>query len=241
MLAAALLEVGGEVLVGVAPLLGAEHPDLLAAQLIAQRLKGRDLIHHPHHALAAAAVGAVGKLAPVLIDPSMGGDRLPGRVVGQLRRAGRTGRSARARRAPAGAPCCWSGTRAPPAGGSARGGSGWCRRPSASAARCAGTSGPRTCTRRPDPAACARRTTGKITSLTFPSGLATDASATRNSSFSLPATRLNSPISSSLTFFSAFAPILCTVEISRSTSVSVISRSRAYSSAASSVSRSARG
>ena len=52
-----------------------------------------------------------------------------------------------------------------------------------------------------------------------------------------PVTRLNALTSSSVTFCSARAPIRCTVEISRSTRVSVISRSRSCSSAASSVSR----
>nr|WP_256260389.1 hypothetical protein [Streptomyces atratus] len=53
----------------------------------------------------------------------------------------------------------------------------------------------------------------------------------------MPDTFLNALMSCSVTFFSARAPIRCTVEISSSTSVSVISRSRSCSSAASNVTR----
>lgn len=56
-----------------------------------------------------------------------------------------------------------------------------------------------------------------------------------NRMFSLPATLRNALISSSVTFRSARAPIRCTVAISRSTRLSVTSRSRSYSSAASRV------
>jgi len=59
--------------------------------------------------------------------------------------------------------------------------------------------------------------------------------------FSLPVTRLNALTSSSVTFLSARAPMRCTVEISSSTRVSVISRSRVCSSAASRVSISGSG
>lgn len=59
--------------------------------------------------------------------------------------------------------------------------------------------------------------------------------------FSLPDTFLNALMSCSVTFFSARAPIRCTVEISSSTSVSVISRSRSCSSAASNVTRNVTG
>ncbi len=57
----------------------------------------------------------------------------------------------------------------------------------------------------------------------------------------MPVTRLNSRISSSVILRSARALMRCTVAISRSTSVSVISRSLACSSAASRVSRSGSG
>src|SRR6266704_2278280 len=57
-----------------------------------------------------------------------------------------------------------------------------------------------------------------------------------NRMLSLPETRLRSETSSSTTFFSARALIRRTVAMSRSTSVSVISRSRQYSRAASRVS-----
>ncbi|MFE9123167.1 hypothetical protein [Streptomyces sp. NPDC007172] len=57
----------------------------------------------------------------------------------------------------------------------------------------------------------------------------------------MPDTFLNALTSCSVTFLSARAPIRCTVEISNSTNVSVISRSRSCSSAASNVTRSATG
>ena len=84
-------------------------------------------------------------------------------------------------------------------------------------------------------------TAGYTTARTGSSGRASDASATRNRMFSLPVTRRNSATSWSLTRFSARARTRCTVPISRSTSVSVISRCRACSNAASSVNRSSTG
>ncbi len=73
------------------------------------------------------------------------------------------------------------------------------------------------------------RTAGNTTSRTLPSGAASAASATWNKMFSLPPTRLNALMSSSVTFRSARAPIRCTVAISRSTKLSVTSRSRSTS------------
>jgi hypothetical protein len=67
------------------------------------------------------------------------------------------------------------------------------------------------------------RTAGNTTSRAGPSGAANAASATANRMFSLPVTRLNALTSSSVTRFSARAPIRCTVEISNSTNASVIS------------------
>lgn len=62
-----------------------------------------------------------------------------------------------------------------------------------------------------------------------------------NRMFSLPVTFLNALTSSVVTFRSARAPIRCTVAISSSTSVSVISCCRVCSSAASNVSISGPG
>jgi hypothetical protein len=59
--------------------------------------------------------------------------------------------------------------------------------------------------------------------------------------FSLPVTFLNALISSLVTRRSARAPIRCTVAINNSTKVSVISRSRWWTSAASNVSVNGRG
>lgn len=79
------------------------------------------------------------------------------------------------------------------------------------------------------------RTAGYTTSRTASAGRASEASAMANRMFSLPVTRRNALISSSVTFRSARAPIRCTVAISRSTRLSVTSRSRSASSAASRV------
>lgn len=84
-------------------------------------------------------------------------------------------------------------------------------------------------------------TTGNTTVRTGSSGRASDASATLNSKPSLPCTRLNAFTSSVVTFCSARAPIRCTVDSSRFTSASVISRRRQYSNAASNAIRSSTG
>lgn len=68
---------------------------------------------------------------------------------------------------------------------------------------------------------------GNTTSSTMPPGLCEDAEAMRNKMFSLPVTFLMiSPVNCSLVLVSARALIRCTVAISRSARVSVISRSR---------------
>lgn len=87
-LGAAFLEVGGEVLVGVAPVVGADDPDLLAAQPLPERLEGHDLVGHAHHPLPAAGVGAVDQLGPVAVHPVVDRDALTGRVVGDVAGAG---------------------------------------------------------------------------------------------------------------------------------------------------------
>jgi hypothetical protein len=88
VLGAVGLEVGGQVLVGVAPPVRAGDPDLLAAQLLAQPLEGDDLVDRADDALSAVLVGAVDQRLPVLGDPGMGRDVLPGGVVGQAARGG---------------------------------------------------------------------------------------------------------------------------------------------------------
>jgi len=87
MLGAACGEIGNQVLIGVAELLRADHPDSLAPQLVAQRLEGADLINRAHHPAPALAVGAVRQLLPVPGQPVVHRDRLACRVVGQARRA----------------------------------------------------------------------------------------------------------------------------------------------------------
>ncbi|WP_425460182.1 CATRA conflict system CASPASE/TPR repeat-associated protein [Herbidospora galbida] len=62
VLEAAYLVVGGEVVVGVAPPVRPDHPDLLAAQLVAQALEHPALIHRPQDPLTALAVGPVHQL-----------------------------------------------------------------------------------------------------------------------------------------------------------------------------------
>ena len=79
------------------------------------------------------------------------------------------------------------------------------------------------------------RTAGYTTSRTASAGRASEASAMANRMFSLPVTRRNALTSSPVTFRSARAPIRCTVAISTSTRLSVTSRSRPASSAASKV------
>ncbi|WP_326642239.1 hypothetical protein OIE67_19355 [Nonomuraea fuscirosea] len=49
VLHAARGKIGGQVLLRVAKGMGADHPDLLAPQGVAQCLEGDDLVHHPHH------------------------------------------------------------------------------------------------------------------------------------------------------------------------------------------------
>ena len=58
-------EVGLQVLVWVAELGGAGHPDALAAQLVAQRFQGAQLVDRPDHPLRAALRGAVDQGLPV--------------------------------------------------------------------------------------------------------------------------------------------------------------------------------
>jgi hypothetical protein len=77
------LEVVREVLVGVAPLVGADDPDLLAAQLLAQRLEGADLVHAADHAPAGLAGVLEDQGGPVAEHALVGGYGLAGRVVGE--------------------------------------------------------------------------------------------------------------------------------------------------------------
>jgi hypothetical protein len=84
-------------------------------------------------------------------------------------------------------------------------------------------------------------TAGNTTCRTASSGASSAASAMANKMFSLPVTFLKALTSSWVTRRSARALIRCTVEIRRSTRVSVISRSRQCNSAASSTNRSSVG
>ncbi|MDT0543025.1 hypothetical protein RND15_09860 [Streptomyces sp. DSM 41529] len=80
------LEVLGQVLIGVAPLVGADHPDLLALELIAQGLEGHDLVDHAHHPASAALVGAVHDFRPVPAHRLVDRHRLAQRVVRRVPR-----------------------------------------------------------------------------------------------------------------------------------------------------------
>jgi hypothetical protein len=80
-----------------------------------------------------------------------------------------------------------------------------------------------------------------MTARTGSSGRPSAASAILKRMFSFPVTRLNALISSLVTSLSARALIRCTVAISNSTIVSVISRSRSQTSAANSSTVSSRG
>jgi hypothetical protein len=75
------LEVVGQVLVGVAPAVGAEYPDLLAAQLVPQGLEHAALVHAAQDPLPAALVGAVQQLLEVRRDHALDGDLLAAGVV----------------------------------------------------------------------------------------------------------------------------------------------------------------
>ncbi|MGO9792495.1 MAG: UvrD-helicase domain-containing protein [Solirubrobacteraceae bacterium] len=55
-----------QVFVGVAPAAGTDDPDLLAAQLIAQRLEGRDLIDLAQHPPGAYERSATHPAAPLI-------------------------------------------------------------------------------------------------------------------------------------------------------------------------------
>ena len=84
VLAAPLLEVLGQVFIGVAPGVCAHDPDLLAPQLLPQCLKSDYFVDHPGHAGPAAGVGAVDQVGPVSGGTPMGGDGFPERVVRQV-------------------------------------------------------------------------------------------------------------------------------------------------------------
>jgi len=82
------LEVGREVLVGVAPRIGADHPDLLAPQLLAQRLERDDFVHYAGDPGPALGVVFEDQLRPVARRAPMRRDSLIERVVGQVPRLG---------------------------------------------------------------------------------------------------------------------------------------------------------
>jgi hypothetical protein len=77
------LEVVREVLVGVAPLVGADDPDLLAAQLLAQRLEGADLVHAADHPPAGLTGVLEDQGGPVAEHPLVAGYALAWWVVGE--------------------------------------------------------------------------------------------------------------------------------------------------------------
>jgi hypothetical protein len=81
VLGAVDLEVAGEILVGVAPLLRAEDPDLLAAQPLAQRLKDARLIDVADDPGAPTRVGLRQQVGPARIDGAIEDDVLAERVV----------------------------------------------------------------------------------------------------------------------------------------------------------------
>lgn len=81
VLLAPLGEVLRQVLIGVAPLVGDDDPDLLALELVAQSLERDDLIDHAHHPAPTALVGAVNNLGPVPAHRRVHRHRLAQRVV----------------------------------------------------------------------------------------------------------------------------------------------------------------
>ena len=67
-------EVGRQILVGVAEAVGARHPDLLAAQPLAQGLQHADLVVDAVHPLAAARRVLDHDVAPLRADHALDGD-----------------------------------------------------------------------------------------------------------------------------------------------------------------------
>ena len=78
------VEVGGQVLVGVAVAVGAPDPDLLAAQPLAQRLQDADLVGDPVDACVAVLVPVQDGVLPGAAHHALQGDVLVGRVGVQL-------------------------------------------------------------------------------------------------------------------------------------------------------------
>ena len=91
------LEVGGQVFVGVAVTVGADDPDFLAAQLLAQCLEHANLVGDAVDALAALGVGLHHGVAPEAADDRRRAARLrrSGRRASCCRRGGAAARSAR--------------------------------------------------------------------------------------------------------------------------------------------------
>ena len=137
------------------PAVGAGDPDLLAAQVLAQRLEGDDLVDHPHDALAAVLASAVDQRLPVLGDPGVGRDVFPGGVAGQAARSGVPVDQRPGPRLPAGRRCWRRGTPGPRGAGSARAGSARCRAAQGLHGAPVGGAGG-TCTRRRGRAASSR-------------------------------------------------------------------------------------
>jgi len=88
VLAAPLRIVSREVLVRVAPAVGADDPDLLAAQRVTQRLERRDLVHHPHDPPPASRVLAMHDVLPVAAHATVHRHELAERVVRDVPCAG---------------------------------------------------------------------------------------------------------------------------------------------------------
>src|SRR5258708_10465711 len=80
------LKIGGQVLVRITVAVGANNPNLLAAQLLAQRLKDTNLVSDPVYPRPAAGVGLNNRLPPkaaydgyrnVLLNPEKTKPRIP--------------------------------------------------------------------------------------------------------------------------------------------------------------------
>ena len=84
VIGAVLLEIGRQVLIGVPPPVRAGNPDLLAAQGFPQRLKGGDLVGHPHHPAPAAGIDPVHHVFPITVDAAVRRHRLPPRVINRV-------------------------------------------------------------------------------------------------------------------------------------------------------------
>ena len=117
------VEVGGQILVGVAVAVGALDPDLLAAESLAEGLQHADLVGDAVDARVAVLVRLQDGFLPGAAHHALQRDLLVGRV-GSAPCCRRTSSPAPGREDRLVRSCCWSGSPGRPAGAAPCGGSG---------------------------------------------------------------------------------------------------------------------